>query len=73
MSIKITVDFEDGVYRLMANDGIMEPLPAGPRLYRGGDFPAVHFVHENAESAAIDAEKLSAYLAERAGHKKSRR
>lgn len=65
--IKITVDYEDGTFRLMANRAGMSATPAGHRLYRGGDFPRVDYVHDSPESAAKDAEKLNAYLQERAG------
>ncbi len=43
-------DCDTECFRLMATSH-QRTEPAGPRLYRGGDFPLIQFAHEDKDAA----------------------
>lgn len=59
-AISIDYDWEGDTYTLVATS-FLRTEPAGPRLYRGGDFPAIAFVHDNKAGAEQDAALLQTY------------
>lgn len=64
MGVTITVQFDAEAmsYDLMVEDGMMRPMPAGPRLFRGGNVPAIRFSHETLATAQQDARTLEQYI-----------
>lgn len=60
--IRIFVEYDDDVYRLMCDDGRMKPMPAGQRLFRAPPYPLMNFTHDTMERAEEDAQKLRNYL-----------
>lgn len=60
----IFVEFDGELYRLMCNCGRMAPMPAGPRLFKGGEFPLINFTHAEPDTAEQDAKKLQRYVDE---------
>ncbi len=61
--MRIFVEFDEDVFRLMVDDGKMRPGPVGARLFRAPPHPEVTFEHETLEAAETDAAKVRAYLA----------
>ena len=61
--MKILIESDGSTYRLMVNHPAMEPMPAGPRLFRAPPHPAIKWEHDTMESAQADAATLRAYLA----------
>lgn len=62
MKIGVQFDADTMTYDLVIEDGMMRAMPAGPRLFRGGEPSAIQFSHETHEAALRDAAKLQAYL-----------
>jgi len=62
MKITVQFDAETMSYDLMIEDGMMRPMPAGPRLFRGGDVPAIKFSHDTLTTAQQDTRTLERYL-----------
>lgn len=71
--MKIFIEFDDGIYRLMCDDGRMRPMPAGERLFRAPPYPEMKFSHQTIEQAEEDAQKLRSYLAALAPRKPSKK
>ncbi len=60
--ITITVKQDEEMrFRLYATK-IGYTMPAGERLFRARPYPAVKFVHEDYNSAVLDADTLQKYL-----------
>ena len=62
MTVTIEYDFETDRYHLMVSDGRMNPMPAGPRLFRAPPFPDIRWSHDALEAAKMDAGKLQKYM-----------
>lgn len=62
MMIAVQFDAETMSYDLVVQDGMMRPMPAGPRLFRGGDVPRIRFSHDTLTAAQQDARVLEQYL-----------
>ncbi len=54
-------DCDTECFRLMATSH-QRTEPAGPRLYRGGDFPVIQFAHEDKDAADRDCAALQEYV-----------
>ena len=63
MKITVVYDMDEDRHILMAEDGMMRPMPAGPRLFRAPPHPDIAFSHTDPAKAERDAGKLRAYLA----------
>src|SRR3954463_13647225 len=63
MTPRISVQFSDAYdcYQLVATSYSVTS-PAGPRLFRGGDFPEIEFLHVDESEALKDAAKLQVYI-----------
>lgn len=59
-TITIIQDFETDLFHLMATS-YSTTEPCGPRLFRGGELPAIQFVHADEMEALRDAEMLQRY------------
>ena len=59
-TITVLSDLDSGEHRLMATSHV-KTEPAGDRLFRGGEFPVVRYVHDSAETAEHDRAALQAY------------
>lgn len=58
--ISVELDGDCDCFRLMATShGTCEPC--GPRLFRGGELPAIDFIHIDEMDALRDAEMLQRY------------
>lgn len=71
--MKIFIEFDGEVYRLMCDDGRMKPMPAGERLFRAPPYPLMSFSHHTMERAEEDAAKLRVYLAALAPRKPTKK
>jgi len=60
-TITVELDWDADCWRLMATS-YLKTEPAGPRLFRGGDFPAISFTHASEAEAKTDAAILQRYL-----------
>lgn len=58
--ITTSFDLSSDSYRLMATS-FLKTEPAGDRLFRGGEYPAVSYVHDDADTAELDRAKLQSY------------
>jgi len=59
--VTVELDWDTDCWRLMATS-YLKTEPAGPRLFRGGDFPAISFTHASEAEAKTDAAILQQYL-----------
>jgi hypothetical protein len=71
--VKIFIEFDDGIYRLMCDDNRMRPMPAGARLFRAQPHPEMKFSHSTIEEAEEDAQKLRRYLEQLAPKKPTKK
>lgn len=56
----ISVELDSDCFRLLATShGVTNP--AGPRLFRGGELPEIHFLHTDEQDAIRDAALLQRY------------
>lgn len=62
-ALQIGIEYDDGQFVLVASDGRMRPMVAGPRLFRAPPHPDVKFQHETMAEAERDAATIRAYLA----------
>lgn len=74
MTVFVELSLDNGRHEIWVRGPGMQPMPAGARLYRGGDWPEeIQFSHETEEAAEADARRLRTYLADVAGKKTSKR
>lgn len=73
MKVFVELSLDTGRHELWVRGPGMQPMPAGARLRKGGEWPAIGFSHETEEAAEADAGKLRTYLAEVAGKKQGKR
>ena len=59
--ISVSEDFDTGLFTLMATS-FLRTEPAGERLFRGGDLPAIKFIHADESEANRDRDLLQAYI-----------
>ena len=73
MTPQITTEYnmDTEQYRLMVTS-YSKTEPAGDRLFRGGDIPAILFVHDLEADAERDRAKLQKYVDETHGKKISK-
>lgn len=62
MTVSVQFDADIMTYDLFISDGMMRPMPAGPRLFRGGEHPLIQFSHDTHKAALKDAAELQSYL-----------
>lgn len=59
--ITIELDGDSDCFRLLATShGVTNPC--GPRLFRGGEPPQIHFLHTDEEDAIRDCKLLQEYV-----------
>lgn len=74
MNIFVEFSLDSGRYELLVKGPGQPPIPAGGRLFRGGDWPVgIQFSHETEETAEADARRLRTYLAEVGTKKQSKK
>lgn len=74
MTVFVELSLDTGRHELWVRGPGMQPMPAGGRLYKGGEWPTgIEFSHETEEAAEADARRLRKYLADAAGKKQGKR